>query len=965
MQWIPTSTLSFPSASHLLVSVKRGLRFGFALLVFSANGFAQDAEAEPETRVKDPFDREADFIGYLLDEGLFEYANLAVEEARGNFPGLTDRIQVVEVGTLLRQGKTKEVEAILADKNLANDMKGQAMLLQLAMTYDAMSKNEEAMIRYQQFLKLNEGKEISDPDVLRYFASAGLRLATILQSEEKYEDAGKVLNLVIKTSDDKYLKRKFTLIAAQNRLDQGLTQNGKNRETSLAAAGEYANELLWGGNDNYFYMAMGIKAWLEFVNNKTDEAVSSLNEVKTKAIAVEKSLDEVEAPKSEYPRALLRYVEGQVQWAKAKTAMQNGDEAGAKKLAVQAAGNLYNAFLRYEGNVYADRAALAFEDLKVWIKDTFGTELKMGEPSPRVAELMFNRQLDLAKKLQQENQLDAAEDKLLQGLLAYPDTKYTLTALDTLSRIWIQMNHDWELMALSSQVAEVYSDNETGSRILLRIGKKMADDENLIGVEKVLGDFGRNFPSHPSAPGMLFKIGSAASERGEQGLALGVYEDILELYPESNYAVRVLQLRAEEALKSENYEEAIKAFEQVRDQARDPLQVAFAQLRIADTKLSATDLEMEKEAIQELMALRVELEKPGTVFYEEANREQTVEFLKNVRYRIGQVLLRQASRDKDDKLRAQAANELNSFLQEFPDTEQAPDVMYNLGRLYLQQGQFDQATKTFETLSNKYPESEAGKDALYSLVKASLEEGQVQVAQEAVQKMIAQPDNYEIEKIYQVAQLMLENERWNEAKDSFKLVLASPRSQDNPSMRQRALNGMGESSLGAGDLDAAEQSFQSLIDDFPTSSMVLKAGISLADVYLEKDPPDPAKARLALGAVARVVRSLNPPNKVAKAHLDLMLGHVSMAEGNPGAALANWYGVGLTLPDSEELGALVREALQLSIAQAQIEIEAGNRNRWNLIIELTNQYLKNFPMGKDAGEMRILNNRAIGEAPEE
>lgn len=963
MQWIPTSTLSFPSASHLLASAKRRLSFGFAVLIMSTNGFAQDAEAVPEVRVKDAFDSEADFIGYLLDEGLFEYANLAVEEARVNFPALTDRIQVVEVGTLLRQGKTKEVEAILAGKNLATDMKGQAMLLQLAMTYDAMSKNEEAMTRYQQFLKLNEGKDISDPDVLRYFASAGLRLATILQSEEKFDDAAKVLTLVIKTSDDNYLKRKFGLIAAQNRLDQALTQSGKDQKASLEAAGKYADELLWGGNDNFFYMAMGIKAWLQLIDNKPDEALSSLNQVKNKAIALEKSLDELGAPKSEYPRAIMRYVEGQILWSKSKTAMQNGDEAGAKKLAAQAAGNLYNAFLRYEGNVYADRAALAFEDLKVWVKETFGTEFKMGDPSPRVAELMFNRQLDLAKKLFQDKQLDSAEEKLLQGLLSYPDTKYTLTAFDTLSGIWIQKNLDWELMALSSQVAEIYSDTESGARILLRIGKKMADDENLIGVEKVLGDFGRNFPTHPSAPGMLFKIGKAASDRGEQGLALGVYEDILRLYPESNFAVRVLQLRAEEALKSENYEEAVKAFEQVRDQARDPLQVAFAKLRIADTKLSASDLEMEKAALQELMALRVELEEPGTVFYEAANKEQTLELLKNVRYRIGQVLLRQASREKDDKLRALAASELNSFLQEFPDTTQAPDVMYNLGRLYLQQGQFDQATKTFESLAQKFPESEAGKDALYSLVKAALEEGQVQVAQGAVQKMIAQPDSYEIEKIYQVAQLMLENERWNEAKDSFKLVLASPRSQNNPSMRQRALNGMGESSLGAGDLDAAEQSFQSLIDDFPTSSMVLKAGISLADVYLEKDPADPAKARLALGAVARILRS--QPDKVAKARLDLTLGQISMVEGNPGAALANWYGVGLTQPDSEELGALVREALQLSIAQAQTEIEAGNRNRWNLIIELTNQYLKNFPMDKNASEMRSLNSRAIGEAPEE
>lgn len=961
MQRFPTSHISLSPASKLFASARRGLGLSLVLVLFSTNLLAQEAEAG--TRPKDPFDYEAEFIGHLLAERLFEYADLAVGEARLTFPELSDRIQVVEVGVLLRQGKTEAVEEILKERNLQSDMKAQAMLLQLAMTYDAMGRNEQAMARYQQFLKLNEGKEITDSDVLRYFASAGLRLSLILQDEQKFEAAGKVLDLVIKTSDDLYLKRKFRMIAAQNKLDQALTESGPARGASLKAATVYANELLWGGNDNFFYMAMGIKGWMQFIEQKPDEALATLEQVKKQAIAIEKNLDEVGAPKSEYPRAILRYVEGLIQWDKAKTAMQNGDEPAAKKLAVQSAGNLYNAFLRYEGNEYADRAALDFEDLKVWIKDTIGTELKMGEPSPRVAELMFNRDLDLAKKLFQADQTDAAEAKLLQGLMTYPHTVYTLTALDTLSRIWIQKNDNWELMALSGQVAETYADQEAGSRILLRVGKKMADDEDLFGVEKVLGDFGRNFPSHPSAPGMLFKIGKAASDRGEHGLALSVYQDILALYPQSNFAVQVLQLRAEEALKSENYEEAIKAFSQVRDQARDPMQAAYAKLRIADTKLSATDADMETEAIQELAALRAELEKPDTVFYEAANREQTAEFLKNVRYRIGQVLLRKASREKDDALREQAAKELNSFLQEFPDTKQAPDVMYNLGRLYLQQGQFTEATRTFESLAGKYPESDAGKDALYSLVKAALEENQVEVAQQAVQKMITQSDNYEIEKIYQVAQLMLENKRWNEAKESFKLVLASPRGQDNPSMRQRALNGMGKSSLGAGDLEAAESSFQTLIKDFATSTMVLEAGISLAELYLQKEPPEPAKAREALGAVARILRS--QPDKAAKARLDVMLGHISMAEGNPGAALANWYGVGLMQPDSEALGALVRQAIQLSIEQAKKEIEAGNRNRWNLIIELTDQYLKNFPMDKAASEMSSLNIRAIGEAPKE
>ncbi|MDF3129612.1 tetratricopeptide repeat protein [Kiritimatiellaeota bacterium B1221] len=928
----------------------------------------EEAAGEQAVRQKDPFDYEAEFIGSLLDQGLFEYASLAVEEARSAFPSLSDRIQVVEVGTLLRQGKTAEVETILEGKKLATDMKGQAMLLQLAMTYDAMGNNDSAMERYQQFLKLNENKTIEDPDVLRYFASAAMRLSVILKDEGKFEEAAKVLDLVIKTSDDNYLKRKFQLMAAQNRLDQALTQSGKAKTTSIAASEKYANELLWGGNDNYFYMAMGMKAWLEFLQDKPEDAVATLNQSKKRAIAVEKSLEESAAPKSEYPRAIMRYVEGMIQWDLAKKALQNGDVEGSKKLAKKSAGNLYNTFLRYEGNEYADRGGLAFEDLKVWVKENFGTDLTQKDPPQRVLELMFKRQLDLAAKLYREEEVDSAEEKLLEGLETYPNTKYTLSALDTLSKIWISKNLDWELMALTSQVAARFPDDENGSRIMLRVGKKMADDENLEGFEFVLRDFGRTFPSHPSAPGMLFKVGSAAADRGNQGTAMEVYNEILELYPESNYAIRVLQLRAEEALKSDNYEEAIKAFVQVRDRSRDPLQSAYAKLRIADSKLSSKDPELEKEALPELIDLRAELEAPGSVFGDDKNKKQTQEFLQNVRYRIGQLLLRQASREKSDELRVQAATELNTYLSEYPDTPQAPDVMYNLGRLYLQQGEFDQATRTFEALASKYSESEAGKDALYSLVKAALEEDQVDVAQAAVQKMVAQPEAYEIEKIYKVAQLMLENERWEEARDSYQLVLASDRTKDNDAMRQRALNGMGNAAMGAGDLDQAAEAFQTLITDYPTSSLVMEAGVSLSELYLMKEPKDPVKAREALSAVSRILVSLpgsSDKAKIGKANLDIALGHIYLAQDEAGKALATWYAVGFTEAKSPELGALVREAIILALDVAQEQVREGNDNRWNLVAELTEQYIKNFPIDKVADEMRSLNLKAIAMAPKE
>lgn len=921
------------------------------------------AMAQENPNGNDPVSREARFIQYLIDEGLFAYANRAIEEARDTFPDATERLEVVEVALLLRQGKTAEVETILGRRNLETDTKAQAMLLQLAMTYDAIGKSDVAVLKYQQFLDLNEGKEITDPDVIRYFASAGLRLATILQDSGSFDQAAKVLDLVVETTEDDILKRKFLIIAAQNRIDQALSLSGSARETALKQSNELITEVLYGATDQYMQMAIALKSWRDHLMGNTEEALSQLETSKDRALEMERLLKEAEVPASEFPRPVMRMVQGIIQWDQAKALLASGNIEESKKNAIRAAGNFYNTFLKYEGNEYGDRAALKFEDLKVWVEESFGSPLKGGD-NPRMRGLIFKRQLDLAKKLLSEDKYDTAQERLLDALSQYPETRFTPGALDTLGRIWTEQEKTWELLALSQELAERYPDTELGAQVLLRIGREMAEQEDVEKLEMVLGAFGRNFPSHPSAPAMLFRVAQAAAERGDNATALSFYDDILDQYPNSNFGVQVLQLRGQEALKSQNVEEAILAFEQVRDVSRNPMQALFARLKIVDAKLLSDDPEMQEDALNDLKALRADLEDRSSEYYEQQNREQTITLLQNVRFRTGRLLLQEAGIEKTAEARSAAAESLNSYLEDYPNTDQSPQVMFNLGRLYLQQGEFQKATQTFEELARTYPDSEAGRDALYSLVKAALEEEQVEVARDAVDKMVAQPANYEIEKIYRVARLMADFEQWEQSQVAYQLVLESPRIQQDDSLKQLVLDGLGNAAIGAGDLTAAVESLQALITEFPTSAKVLDAGITLAEAYLAMNPPKTTEARDALASVSRVLRSR--PDRAGKARLDLTLGKVTMQEGEPGSALANWYSVGLIEANSPELASIVQEAIQLSLDEAQRQIrEEGNQNRWNLVVELTQHYLKNFPMAANADEMRALNIRAIGMAPEE
>lgn len=934
----------------------------FAPAAAQNGGDAPSAPGDELVEVDDSFSREADFIDHLLTEGLFDYANLAVAELRARFPGRKDRVSVVEAGVQLRQGRTEPVEKILGERDLKTDEKAQAILLRLAMTYDVLGRNEKAMERYQTFLDLNEGKEITDPDVLRYFASAGMRLARILQTKERYADAAPVLQLVVETADSDVLKRKFTIMAAQNRLDQALAASGSARDTALKQADTLTEEILWGGNDNYWFMAMAIRAWVDHLQGQTEEAVKSLRDIREKAAELEERMDEAEVPKSEYPMASIRLVEGLIQWDAAKQAMDRDNEQTAKRRASQAAGNLYTAFLNYEGSEYADRAALEFEELNAWVEERFDTSLIPKNPDPRLTERIFRRQLDLAEQLLAAGEVDKAERRILDALERFPVTPYTLQALNTLGKIWIERGEVWELMALAQYVTLMFPDNGDAAGLMLRIGRGMVDEDNVYGAETVLGAFGREYPSHPSAPAMLYRIGKAAAERGETGRALEFYDQILEIYPRSKHALTVLRFRGDEAMKAGNHAEAIKAYGRVRDQAQPGLQRALARLKIADARLATDDPELGELALEELTALREELQpRPESPYYAGDNAERTPELLESVQYRLGQLLLRKAGEDGTEETRGLASKELNSFLEAYPESKRAPTVMYNLGRLYLQRGRFDRATSMFEDLAQRYPESEEGRDALYALVKAALEEDLPEVARDAVRKMVARPQSYGIGKIYRVGKLMLDNQLWPEAMDGFRLVLDSPGISDNTAMRQRALLGMGDAALGAGDLERAAGALDTLIADYANSSLVMDAGITLADVYLDMDPPQFDKARAALGEVARILKSR--PDKVGKAKLDMAVARVALAEGHEGKALSSWYKVALTRPDSQELGDIVRRAILRAVDLSVEQAEAGETKRWSFVVELTEQYRKNFPMDAEAERMNSLNVRAIGLAP--
>jgi len=941
----------------------RSLTLSLMLVCFAPGLFAQEgADAE------DPFDREIRFINYLLDTEMLDYVNPALEELRDTFPDQVKRVEVAEAGVKLRLGKTDEVEALLATRDLNTDMKAQAILLNLAMTYDAIGNEEKAMESYRKFLRLNEGKEITDPDVVRLFASAGMRLAAILGEQGDFDGADRVLKIVIDSTDKELIKRMFSVKAAQNQIDKALTLSGNSKAEALKAAEKLTEPILWGANDNYMYMAMGLRAWVKFERGNIEDAVSDLQRVRKPAIQLEKRMKEEGIPASEYPRAALRYVEGLIQLDAAKKAAARNDKAAFKTNAEKALGNFFNAFLKYEGNEYAAKAALEFQGLKTLIKEVTGKEVKLPPLPPDIAALVFKRELDLAAKLADEEEWVAAEKAILDALTQYPSTRFTLTALDTLADVWIGMeDRDLELLSMVGYLAQwnqQQPDSSIPIRVTRRIAKYVDDKDDAFGREVALGALGRSYPNDPNAPLFLYRLGQAAAERGENKKAMDFYAEVMELYPQSKFALNVMRLQAEEAMKSGNFEAAVELYEKVKERAPEGLQRVNAMYEIANAKLKMEDAEQVEAGLKELEELKEELQpRPGSRYYEGDLAEKSSNTLQKVEFRIGYELLIQSSESKDPAQRERAAVALNSFLEKYPKSPNAPQVMFNLGRLYLQQGQFDQATKLFDDLSTRYSDHPLGKDALYSLVKAALEENQIDVAQRAVQRMVSSPDDYGPRQMFQVGTLMLENDRHAEAMDSFALVLKSI-GDDDDTLKQHTLLKMGEAGVGAGGerLQTAADALEELIKEYPKSLLVLDAGISLSEIYLAMEPPQTEKAKKALSAASEIIKI--KPNPVKRNEIGIASGQIALAEGKPGVALTRWYGIALFKPETDEEREVVREAMLLALELGEKEAQQDPEN-WVIVEELARLFVEYLPMDTLSSDMVNLATRAATLKPQE
>lgn len=191
---------------------------------------------------------------------------------------------------------------------------------------------------------------------------------------------------------------------------------------------------------------------------------------------------------------------------------------------------------------------------------------------------------------------------------------------------------------------------------------------------------------------------------------------------------------AERLLEQGLWEDAINAWEQVRDSYYTPELSMLAELKIADTYFIS---ERYSEA---------------ALSYKEFLRRYPDDFrAPTVLFRLGQSYYRQIlSRDRDQTNTRQALNTFEEFLSRYPDDPNADqaaqlalrartrlaDHEVYVGRFYLQRKEYQAAIQRLESILDTFPDYYFRDEALFFLGRAYIGVGKTDQAQQVLEQLV-------------------------------------------------------------------------------------------------------------------------------------------------------------------------------------------------------------------------------------
>ena len=674
---------------------------------------------------------------------------------------------------------------------------------------------------------------------------------------------------------------------------------------------------------------------------------------------------------------------------KVKTLLFGGKGKDGKRAGNGAFNHFINVFVQYPECQWAADAGKGVEEIKALVKTAFGTTINVPISADQWVK-MRDKQFSEARVLFNQGEFEKAIEALLNVVNRFPSAPETIPALGDLARSYIERQDEFGADVVTGHLAERFCRNpdlqESGGNELLRVAEYYGERKMEQKRKQVYDAYLRNYHDHSLAPSMLMRFGEQAFQQQDFGTALGYYQQLATTYTNSPLYFDAMNRMAQVYEEGGNHTNAIRVLDEYIRQTElrgrpgaalvsAKYRLALGQKNMAVAALRADPVSDPTDRMRDLLRaaasfsqLAKALSDPDGPFAKTASVAQTNTLeaaLFNKAYCLQMVT---KPVEKAPELRKLAVDGYLDLVTRFPKSKYAPGCLMQAGSIRSLAGDSAGANTLFERLRKDYPESDEAKNVLFEMGRRFLDMGYRAQAVETFKKMFVEQGSYSDAQILLAGQELLKSKEYELAAQAFDRVAASTKDQ---ALRTSAQLGKAEVQIALDQFAAAIPTLTGLVTALKGSSRLVDVNLVLSRAASEQgmreSDPDKRLNYFNSAVVAMKTVKTYRTNLQERAATDLEVGRLltrkARAEekfGTPdgvrkakGQAIAAYQALLMSGDPANALtGPIIEDAYHESLPlMAEVKL-------WQDLIDDCNVYLENFPSGKYASEVRNLKNQA-------
>ena len=836
------------------------------------------------------------YVEALIDNGFPDFAAPVIEATKKRWPESEAQFFALEVRGLLLLGKFEDAERKIASLPDRKGSKFWAARLEMANYYFMRDRKKECSAIYDEFFKTfaNPPKELKEfymqacyswGQILvgdkRFEEAAGVYAGLLKQIDRnKDEDSLNIFANISCETAEMYLK-----LAAD-------TEPGPGRNRYLTPAAKIVNDMLWLRKlPVYFGRAIAMMAHIELLKGNVQKAQDVIDEYMDQLSDIHDSLvdfdpDGRKGALKMSPMPLCRYLLADMLWNEAKEeskkparnderirSLMFGPKVNGVRNGEGAYNHALNVFIQYPESIWSADAGELAEEIRAFAEKTYKAKIKTSVTAEQMAKV-HAMQFRSANEKMGEGKFEEAAKDYLDALSHSPEGMESVVAVDNLISCYRNLflreqdeakKDEWRLYldAVEGYLGERFA-SARDRRIMTTAGdclQRAAAAEKQAGdlerAKRLYGEFFRNYRRHVNAGNTLAALAQEAYVEKDYATAMKLFEFMGKAYTNNTYYASSLQYLSQCYKQLGDRVKAIDALKRYVEVEPNPLNRDFGRMNLAqlykeegfeilagaETNETAEAVTAQMKAgsaqivrgIQQFKGFADRAEKalanPGL---NKADRDKYTAMREAALFLVGDSWRRMTKpEDKLELFRKKAAEEIEGYVEKYPEGKFAKAAYVSLGTIYTALGDMEKTRSALDRLSSKFPDSDEAKNAKPRLAKNLMEMGLKKEGTELYAEMLHTDGAYVASQFLAAGNALIEARSWELANQAFEKAISTA---TNSYIIARARLGEAKALFKQGSFAEAREAIDLFLGDEKMSklSLAVDANFLLVEVASEQ-----------------------------------------------------------------------------------------------------------------------------------